>query len=392
MRLLAGIAVAALSGLAVASQDTAEVLVLRAKEDSSTQYDHPRVSKEVARHVLLQRTSRYSYGTDLRDIPNTIDTDTAVDFIATYGKYTAPLFSQPETTDTAQLVIILEGTTAPQRDQLKEVLPKYPRFAINDPPSATANNRLMTLFGNLGIAPSSQCDLASAINPFDTSCWRGPSSAVKYDLHKSPDTLQTLLDNLDRLNKFVAAGDLEAMLVMMPESSRLSKLNNWSDLAAGAGASDLRRRNLETVIVDETITLPTEAAGDAAFGATSRQQEEESFALRPKGRIPHCFNSFNSCIAGTDNCSGHGKCFNKNTQNDTRACFSCLCERTVVNKTTTFWAGGACQKEDISVQFWLITGFTIAIIGAVTFSIGLLYSVGSETLPGVIGAGVSRTK
>jgi 1,4-dihydroxy-2-naphthoate octaprenyltransferase len=51
-----------------------------------------------------------------------------------------------------------------------------------------------------------------------------------------------------------------------------------------------------------------------------------------------------------------------------------------------------CQKEDISVQFWLIAGFTIMIVGVTAFAIGLLYSVGEETLPGVIGAGVSRSK
>lgn len=51
-----------------------------------------------------------------------------------------------------------------------------------------------------------------------------------------------------------------------------------------------------------------------------------------------------------------------------------------------------CQKEDVSVQFWLIAGFTVTIVGAVTFAIGLLFSVGEEQLPGVIGAGVSRSK
>jgi 1,4-dihydroxy-2-naphthoate octaprenyltransferase len=49
-----------------------------------------------------------------------------------------------------------------------------------------------------------------------------------------------------------------------------------------------------------------------------------------------------------------------------------------------------CQKKDVSVPFWLLAGFTIGIIGVVTFAIGLLYSIGEEKLPGVIGAGVSR--
>ena len=49
-----------------------------------------------------------------------------------------------------------------------------------------------------------------------------------------------------------------------------------------------------------------------------------------------------------------------------------------------------CQKEDVSVQFWLIAGSTIALVGAVTFAIGLLFSVGEEKMPGVLGAGVVR--
>jgi hypothetical protein len=61
-------------------------------------------------------------------------------------------------------------------------------------------------------------------------------------------------------------------------------------------------------------------------------------------------------------------------------------------RKTVHWGGNMCQKEDISVQFWLIAGFTVMIVGVVTFAIGLLYSVGEETLPGVIGAGVSRSK
>jgi hypothetical protein len=42
----------------------------------------------------------------------------------------------------------------------------------------------MALFRDLGVASSQQCDLASVINPFETDCWTGPSSAVKYDLRR----------------------------------------------------------------------------------------------------------------------------------------------------------------------------------------------------------------
>jgi hypothetical protein len=111
-------------------------------------------------------------------------------------------------------------------------------------------------------------------------------------------------------------------------------------------------------------------------------------------------------MAQTNSCSGHGECANKfggNSTSSTSAasCFACVCKATVVERgegaltkgrLTTHWGGNMCQKEDISVEFWLIAGFTVTIVGAVTFAIGLLFSVGEEKLPGVIGAGVSRSK
>lgn len=85
---------------------------------------------------------------------------------------------------------------------------------------------------------------------------------------------------------------------------------------------------------------------------------------------------------------------------DAKVCFVCACERTVVDPgkgathvgiKTVSWGGNMCQKEDVSVPFWLLAGFTVTIVGAVTFAIGLLYGVGNEPLPGVIGAGVIRS-
>jgi len=55
----------------------------------------------------------------------------------------------------------------------------------------------------------------------------------------------------------------------------------------------------------------------------------------------------------------------------------------------TYWGGPACQKKDISVQFWLFVGSGIILAFLVSAGIGMLYSMGSEELPSVIGAGVS---
>lgn len=70
---------------------------------------------------------------------------------------------------------------------MKESLAKsnqHAALAISDPPNKVANDRLMSLFQNLGIAAPEQCDLASAINPLNGDCWTGSSSVVKYDVKK----------------------------------------------------------------------------------------------------------------------------------------------------------------------------------------------------------------
>ncbi|KAK3693412.1 hypothetical protein B0T22DRAFT_476259 [Podospora appendiculata] len=407
MRFLAGITVAALSGLAAAasSRPSPDVFILQAKQQHPdlSSPSPPSIPKEVARHILLQRTSRDPYGSDLRDIPSAVGIETAVNFITQFGKSPAPLFSASEASDASQLVVILEGTTAENAGQLKEALvkanPASGAFSISDPPSATANQRLMTLFRNQGIAAAAQCDIASAINPFNSACWTGKSSVVKYDVQKSPETIHTLLDNLSRLLKFTAAGDLEAVLVFLPESSRTSKLNNWSALAAG----DLRRRQeTETVLVSssEEETISTPAAAAAAAAASTQAPSSSRAAAGTAKAIPQCFGTFNSCMTQTANCTGHGKCVDKYGPAAGKShCFTCACLATIVEtgdepgsrgRKTVHWGGNVCQKKDISVPFWLLTGFTIVLVGAITFAIGLLYSIGEEPLPGVIGAGVIR--
>jgi len=391
MRLVAGLTAAALSGLAAAaSQQGADVYMFASSSQAST--ETPRIPKEVARHILLQRTSRQRYGSDLRDIPSSINTEAAVDHLARFGKHPPPLFTQADKTDASQLVIILEGAAAEQSSRLREKLGQDAAFTISDPPSATANNNLMTLFRNLGVASSRQCELSAVINPFETDCWTGPSSVVKYDLRASPKTYDSLFDNLSRLEKFVSDGDLEVLLVLLPESSRSSKLNHWSAAAAGASSDLRRRRDTEMVITDQENTKATPTAKKPASSSSTSLPSDEV--------IQSCYSTFDKCMDVSNSCSGHGECVNKYSASSkpegSRKCFACVCKATIVKSPQghkmVHWGGNMCQKKDISVQFWLIAGFSITIVGAVTFAIGLLFSVGEETLPGVIGAGVSRSK
>lgn len=118
------------------------------------------------------------------------------------------------------------------------------------------------------------------------------------------------------------------------------------------------------------------------------------------GILPACFTSQSACESVTRNCSGHGRCYKKYTDADAddkspaKNCYSCQCSATVTKNEegqtlTTNWGGPACQKKDISVQFWLIALFTVGMMFLVGFAIGEVWGMGDEDLPSVIGAGVS---
>jgi hypothetical protein len=183
----------------------------------------------------------------------------------------------------------------------------------------------------------------------------------------------------------------------MPESSRSSGSDSWG--SNPRAADELRRRDSEMVLTDGTTEQP------AATGA-AKAGDALPWALQEKNRpaIPQCFQSQNSCETRTNNCTGgHGKCINKYGEGakETQVCFACHCVPQVIvegegeeqiGRTTVRWGGNMCHKKDVSSPFWLITGFTVTLVGILSFAIGLLFNIGEERLPGVIGAGVSRSK
>lgn len=111
------------------------------------------------------------------------------------------------------------------------------------------------------------------------------------------------------------------------------------------------------------------------------------------GIIAPCFSSLAACESGTYNCTGHGSCVLKHKVDDS-ACYSCGCKPSVHKYEdgrilTIKWGGPACNKKDISIPFWILLGVTVFLVFLVTWGIGLIWGMGEEDLPGVIGAGVA---
>lgn len=139
-----------------------------------------------------------------------------------------------------------------------------------------------------------------------------------------------------------------------------------------------------------------------ASTATSQQAQsaKPSNSTVPKTTIPSCYSNEAACLSSTANCAGHGACRKKYTEKVSKdeegpECWACLCEPMKIltgdRVKTIYWGGPACQKKDISVPFLLFAGFTVAALTAISSAIGLLYSVGEEDLPSVLGAGVAPT-
>jgi len=324
------------------------------------------------------------------------------------------LFEAEPAADPLQLVIILEGVSHEGSKWLRKEAGDYLAFTIANPPSASANNELMIQFQDLGITRSKQCEIPASFNPHQENCWSGTSSVVKYDLKTNPKVLNAFFDNLHRLHKFVNTGDIEVLLIALPESTRYSWNRHWSTAACLPTSlqvndmADLKRRAKETVISDEAETDSESDSDDEYETESSNASGNTSpvptaFAL--KKSIPSCFTSYASCMNQTNNCSGHGECVNKygssSTTTDSKGptCFTCMCKASRVDrgedakvkgKKTIHWGGNMCHREDISVPFWLFVGFTVTMVGAISFCISLLFQVGEEKLPGVIGAGVAR--
>lgn len=164
-----------------------------------------------------------------------------------------------------------------------------------------------------------------------------------------------------------ATENIESTLLILPLASKLKKSTK----------SELKKR------IETPFELPPITA-DAPFLASNKS----SNTTLPKV-IPQYFTSKESCDNTTNSCMGHGKCVKTHGNQ-----YRCKCSSTVVRTNddgttkSVQWGGNACQKKDISSQFILFATFGIFFLTVVAGAIGMLFSMGSEKLPSVIGAGV----
>lgn len=100
--------------------------------------------------------------------------------------------------------------------------------------------------------------------------------------------------------------------------------------------------------------------------------------------MPVCHSTNETCMTSTRACSGHGVCYLKSAGVKDNDCYACKCN--------SQWGGPACQKIDISMQFFLLGTVSVLAVLAIAGAVGMLFKVGQEELPSVISAGVTSPK
>ena len=186
----------------------------------------------------------------------------------------------------------------------------------------------------------------------------------------------------------------ESTIVLMPPPQKAAKRtsNPYGTYKVPSKSIYARQQQFE-----EPLSIDLVPEVSSSLPQLSQSQTLRNFTF-PKTTLPICHSDNSTCVSATNSCSGRGKCVLKYTtglgENLNSTCYACKCGNTTrVNADgtvkTTFWGGPACQKKDVSSPFFLIAIFTIVMVATVAWGIGLMFSIGQEELPSVIGAGVA---
>lgn len=140
---------------------------------------------------------------------------------------------------------------------------------------------------------------------------------------------------------------------------------------------------------DVTIVAfgPQHKAASLKSRMAKRSQElsEVFAAFTKRGAVTakSFFSDEDACNSATNKCSGHGSCTEVGSKG-----WQCACKPTYDKKSskTTNWAGADCSKKDIAAQANLLLWTSVALLLTLVGGIKLLFSIGNDSLPGVLEA------
>ncbi|KAL8703868.1 MAG: hypothetical protein Q9201_002957 [Fulgogasparrea decipioides] len=220
------------------------------------------------------------------------------------------------------------------------------------------------------------------------------------DIDSSYRYYEAKKDLSDALSRLLRTGSIqETTVVLMPPFN--SRAKHTSSSPYGSYAMPNRRPHQARAAQSEALlTAPSAPEISLPSHRHSVPQTLKASSVPKPGILPVCQPNLEKLIDATNNCSGHGTPYLKrngsseDSKDKTADCYACKCGKTVLSRgegkgvKTVIWAGPACSKKDVSMPFWLLAGISLALVATVSWGVGLLFSIGQEELPSVIGAGV----
>ncbi|KAF2742614.1 hypothetical protein M011DRAFT_529727 [Sporormia fimetaria CBS 119925] len=373
------------------------------------------VTPETARLLLAHRLGLSQY----HDLGTNVGDD-VVELLNAFGGE-QDLFADPHTQDKASRRALVWVEDVDDVDAIIKDQSAYTgHILISDPPAADANKRLVEDLDLQARAQPKQADPLGwnyqAENDIDYA-HKDTKEAVS---HGDFVTIAHITQPDGSLREYVRTGlvnHLEAIasagergwpltVVLMPRSSKAK--NHLQPYGQYRMPSSLkaRRNNPEAVLSLSSIQPSTMPEGFASNDSPVVPQAKSNDTSPVVGILPPFFSSEEDCMKQTHNCSNHGVCRRAHSKKNVQRAekgkaerYVCVCEPTVQHvgedkgmeskRKVTYWGGPACQKKDVSQPFWLLAGSGVVLAFLISAAIGMMFSMGSEELPSVIGAGVS---
>ncbi|RKF56815.1 putative endoplasmic reticulum membrane protein [Golovinomyces cichoracearum] len=381
MRFASGFLIPAFIGLSLALTESSVYIFQGERSHNKVA---PVLSPEQARLIFAHRLG-LSKNYELAGV-----TESTLTYINQFGKTQFSLF-EPSDEVIVELVLIVEGLTFETAIPLFTALSSFkPDFYVSKFHGSISPKLLAAEFLKHMGKDKSGDTLKSFVNSNEVNSPQS-SNLIHLKFHNDTDVLDQLINAQTKILSLAKQRKMNTALFLIPD------LNPTAANKIGSPEQN------EKIIASRKVTEEP-LISHSVLSSPLKQVYASSISNKTSKRpLQFCYKSLDSCIRSTRNCSGHGECSSEyKDSNEKGACFACTCRAT--NETITwakgtrkgwtinYWGGSACHKQDISSAFWLITIFTIVITGVVAWGITMLYSIGEEKLPGVIGAGVSNSK
>lgn len=166
-----------------------------------------------------------------------------------------------------------------------------------------------------------------------------------------------------------------------------SAIEQVTSLFQSTSEAEGRKPSIAFVVTDgsSSTTAPFVKRSSSLNNGPAIRPAKSSSSPIAKNLLATCFTSKSDLEEATNGCSGHGSAIQ--TSRGGKKCYRCQCTATKDKQSRkTYWAGAACQKKDVSTEFFLLGSSVILLVLITLGSVYFLFAQGSAELPGTLAS------